>query len=180
MCLYTPLLCAKFQSNRIWRSRFIAVFVSVRQEEENKKKKKTKKLSQFFKTHILGTREAISLKFGMWNTEVGGSVHSKNRLVSSRWHSATEVRRLCFCFFLSIYSRVLRAALASWAARHTTVCLDTRPSFGKFMITPETVRIFETSMVPLISTFSKIFLHFKVSMVYSMGRNVAYKAVFQN
>ena len=34
MHLYTPLLCAKFQGNRIWRSRFIAVFVSVRQEKE--------------------------------------------------------------------------------------------------------------------------------------------------
>ena len=34
MRLYTPLLCAKFQGNRITRSRFIAVFVSVRKEEE--------------------------------------------------------------------------------------------------------------------------------------------------
>ena len=34
MRLYTPLLCAKFQGDRIWRSRFIAVFVSVRKEEE--------------------------------------------------------------------------------------------------------------------------------------------------
>ena len=40
--------------------------------------------------------EAISLKFGMWSTEVGGSVHSKNRLVSSRQHRATEVRKLRF------------------------------------------------------------------------------------
>ena len=86
-----PLLCAKFQGNRIWRSRFIAVFVSVRKEEEkNKKKKKTKKLNQFLKS---GTLEAISLKFGMWNAEVGGRVHSKNRLVSSRQHRTTKVRK---------------------------------------------------------------------------------------
>ena len=70
----------------------VRVFVSVRQEEE----KKTKKLSQFLKSHILGTRDAISLKFEMWSTEVGGSVHSKNRLVSSRQHRATEVRKLRF------------------------------------------------------------------------------------
>ena len=44
--------------------------------------KKTKKLSQFLKSHISGTPEAISLKFGMWSTEVGGRAHSKNRLVS--------------------------------------------------------------------------------------------------
>ena len=40
--------------------------------------------------------EAISLKFGMWSTEVGGNVHSKIRLVSSRQHRATEVRKLRF------------------------------------------------------------------------------------
>ena len=89
---YTPLLCAKFKGNRITRSRFIAVFVSVRKEEE----KKTKKLSQFLKSHISGMPEAISLKFGMWSTEVGGNVHSKIRLVSSRQHRATEVRKLRF------------------------------------------------------------------------------------
>ena len=40
--------------------------------------------------------EAISLKFGMWSTEVGGNVHSKFCLVSSRQHRATEVRKLRF------------------------------------------------------------------------------------
>ena len=64
--------------------------------KKNKKKKKTKKLSQFLKSHISGTLEAISLKFGMWSAEGGGSVHSKNRLVSSRQHRATEVRKLRF------------------------------------------------------------------------------------
>ena len=59
-------------------------------------RKKTKKLSQFLKSHISGTPEAISLKFGMWSAEGGGSVHSKNRLVSSRQHRAMEVRKLRF------------------------------------------------------------------------------------
>ena len=60
------------------------------------RRKKTKKLSQFLKSHISGMPEAISLKFGMWSTEVGGNVHSKIRLVSSRQHRATEVRKLRF------------------------------------------------------------------------------------
>ena len=64
--------------------------------KKNKKKKKTKKLSQFLKSHISGMAEAISLKFGMWSTEVGGNVHSKICLVSSRQHRATEVRKLRF------------------------------------------------------------------------------------
>ena len=90
--------------------------------KKNKKKKKTKKLSQFLKSHISGTLEAISLKFGMWSAEGGGSVHSKNRLVSSRQHRAMEVRKLHFLSF-SQYTHGCYAP-ASWAARHTTVCLD--------------------------------------------------------
>ena len=49
-----------------------------------------KKLSQFLKLHISGMLEAISLEFGMLSTEVGGRIHSKNHLVSSRQHRATE------------------------------------------------------------------------------------------
>ena len=65
-------------------------------------------ISQYLKTDISGTLEVISLKFGMWSAEVGGSVHSKNRLVSSRQHRASEVQKL---HFLSscLYLRVLRA-----------------------------------------------------------------------
>ena len=91
-------------------------------KKKNKKKKKTKKLSQFLKSHISGTREAISLKFGMWSAAVGGNVHSKNRLVSSRKHRATEVRKLRFLSSCQ-YTHGCYAP-ASWAARHTTVCLD--------------------------------------------------------
>ena len=97
---------------------FYSSFVSVRKEEEEK----TKKLSQFVKSNILGTREAIAIKFGMWSAEVGGSVHSKNRLVSSRQHRAMEVRKLRF--LSSCQYTYGCCAPASWAARHTTVCLD--------------------------------------------------------
>ena len=71
-----------------------------------------KKLSKFLKSHISGIPEAISLKFGMWSTEAGWNVHSKIRLVSSRQHRATEVRKLRFL------------SSCQYAARHTTVCLD--------------------------------------------------------
>ena len=91
-------------------------------KKKNNKKKTPKKLSQFLKSHISGTREAISLKFGMWSAEVGGSVHSNNRLVSSRKHRATEVQKLRFLSSCQ-YTHGCYAP-ASWAARHTTVCLD--------------------------------------------------------
>ena len=93
-----------------------------KKKKNKKKKKKTKKLSQLLKSHISGTREAISLKFGMWSAAVGGDVHSKNRLVSSRKHRATEVRKLRFLSSCQ-YTHGCYAP-ASWAARHTTVCLD--------------------------------------------------------
>ena len=121
MRLYTPFLCAKCQGNRIWRSSFIAVFVSVQKEEENKKKK-MKKLTQFLKSNISGTLEVISLKFGMWSADVGGRVHSKNRLVSARRNRATEVQKLRFRSSCQ-YTQGC-CAPASWAAQHITVCLD--------------------------------------------------------
>ena len=91
-------------------------------KRRKKRRKKTKKLSQFLKSHISGTLEAILLKIGMWSAEGRGSVHSKNRLVSSRHHRATEVRKLHFLSSCQYTHRC--CAPASWAARHTTVCLD--------------------------------------------------------
>ena len=92
------------------------------QKKKNEKKKKTKKLSQFLKSLISGMRKAISFKFEMWSAAVGGHVHSKNRLVSSRKHRATEVRKLRLLSSCR-YTHGCYAP-ASWAARHTTVCLD--------------------------------------------------------
>ena len=65
-----------------------------------RKRKITKKLSQFFKSHISGTREAISLKFGMWSAAVGGHVHSKIVLFHQ---GSTELQRCENCvFFLPV------------------------------------------------------------------------------
>ena len=64
-------------------------------------RRKNKKLSQFLKSHISLTLEAILLKFGMWSAEVGGSVHSENRLVFN--HGSTELRMCENCvFFLPV------------------------------------------------------------------------------
>ena len=101
---------------------FYSSFFKCATRKRKIRRKKTKKLSQFLKSHISGTREAISLKFGMWSAAVGGNVHSKNRLVSSRKHRATEVRKLRFLSSCQ-YTHGCYAP-ASWAARHTTVCLD--------------------------------------------------------
>ena len=91
------------------------------------RRKKTKKLSQFLKSHISGTRETISLKFGMWSAAVGGHVHSK---IVLRKHRATEVRKLRF--LSSCQYTHGSYAPASWAARHTTVCLDIHIVLSQF------------------------------------------------
>ena len=51
-----PLLCAKFQGHWIWRSCFMAVFVSVRKDEEKegKKTKKNKETKSIFEVAYLG------------------------------------------------------------------------------------------------------------------------------
>ena len=101
---------------------FYSSFCNCAKRGRKIRRKKTKKLSQFLKSHISGTLEAISLKFGMWSTEVGWSVHSKNRIISSKQHGAMEVRKLRFLSSCQ-YTHGCYAP-ASWAARHTTVCLD--------------------------------------------------------
>ena len=67
----------------------------------------------------------------MWSVEGGGSVHSKNRLVSSRQHRATEVRKLRFLSSCQ-YTHGCDAP-ASWAARHTTVCLDSMTALLQYL-----------------------------------------------
>ena len=84
---------------------------ATRKRKIRRRKKKTKKLSQFLKSHISGTPEAILLKFGMCSAAVGGHVHIKNRLVSSRKHRATEVRKLHFFLPVNILTGVMRRLL---------------------------------------------------------------------
>ena len=103
-------------------SRFCKCEKRKKKMKMKKKKKQRKKLSQFLESHVSGTPEAILLTFGMWSTEVGGCVHSKNRLVSSRQHRAMEVQKLHFRS--SCQYTHWCCAPASWAAQHTTVCLD--------------------------------------------------------
>ena len=92
-------------------------------KEEEEDKEKNKETKPIFEVTYLGN--TILLKFGMWSTEVGGHVHSKNRLVSSRQQRATEVQKLHFCSSCQ-YTHGC-CVPASWATRHTTVCLDYKP-----------------------------------------------------
>ena len=101
---------------------FYSSFCKCATRKRKIRRKKNEETEPILKSHISGTREAISLKFGKWSAAVGGHVHSKNRLVSSRKHRATAVRKLRFLSSCQ-YTHGCYAP-ASWAARHTTVCLD--------------------------------------------------------
>ena len=105
-----------------------------------RRKKKTKKLSQFLKSHISEMPEAISLKFGMWSTEVGGNVHSKICLVSSRQHRATEVRKLRF---------VSSCQYTHGVARRLLVQHDTLPCVLIYIICTFTDKIFKVYLLHL-------------------------------
>jgi len=59
--------------------------------------KKTKKLSQYLEVHISETPGAIYWKFEIWGTDVGGHLHSKNRLVSYKQHEVTYARKSHYC-----------------------------------------------------------------------------------
>ena len=49
--------------------------------KRERKLRKNEETKLILKSHILGTFDAISLKFGMWSTDIGGCVHSKIVLI---------------------------------------------------------------------------------------------------
>ena len=70
--------------------------------------KKNEETEPIFEVAYLGN---ALIKFGMWSAEVGGHFHSKNRLVSSRKHRATEVQKLLFFLLVNILTGVTRRLL---------------------------------------------------------------------
>ena len=116
MRLWTPFLCAKFQGDRSTRLRFIVIFASVRKDEEKKKRN--------FGRSYLGN--GLSDFLQIWNVDSPSwratlqQIWFQSDKLSLRYKSV----KMTFSFFLSIYSRC--GAPASWAARHTIVCLDTQ------------------------------------------------------
>ena len=99
-------VCAKFHENRKGSGFF---FVDLVWNDP---------LSQFLKSHISGTLETISLKFGMLSTEVGGSVHSKNCL-----QGITELRRCKNCVFVLPVNILTGVACQLLGSHDTLLCV---------------------------------------------------------
>ena len=108
--LWTPFLCAKFQGNWSTCLHFIAIVASVQKHKEKKKKKKSKFWQLVSQKWLKRFLSNLVCKLP-W---LAGSSVVRN-------HRDTSVK-MTFSFFLSIYPWC--GALASWATRHTIVCLD--------------------------------------------------------
>ena len=54
---------------------FYGSFVSV--QKQRKRREKTEETKPIFDISYLGMLEAILLKFGLWDTNIGGHVHNK-------------------------------------------------------------------------------------------------------
>ena len=63
----------------------------------------------------------------MWGTDGEGHVHSKHRPVMYKQHEGTYTQKSHYC---SSCQNIHRCGVpASWATRHTTVCLDSNQTW---------------------------------------------------
>ena len=98
--------------------RFIAIFASVQKDKEEKKNEEKR---NFGRLHL---GNGLSDLFQIWHVDSPSwqatllKFWFQSDKVSSRYKSV----KMTFSFFLLIYSRC--GAPASWAARHTTMCLN--------------------------------------------------------
>ena len=120
--LWTPFLCAKFQGDQSTCLRFIAIFASVRKEEKKTKKKKRRKNRNFGCWYL---RNGLSDFLQIWNVDSPSwrATLQQMWLQSDKGSPRYKGVKMTFSFFLLIYPRC--GTLASCAARHTIVCLDT-------------------------------------------------------
>ena len=162
MRLYTPPSVCQISRQSDIAFTFYSSFCKCA-KRRRKIRRKTKKLNHFLKSHISGTLEAILFKFGMWSTEVGGRVHSKNCLVSSRHHRAMEVRKLCFRSSCQ-YTHGC-CAPASWAA------LDLCKTTQAFMIT--TIRYYDSVKLSIAHALFCSSVLLKVLLTVQLIDNVA-------
>jgi len=129
---YIILLCTKFQGNQITRLRFMTTFVVRRKEKQIQKIQQEKKwrTSVNFQKHLV--RFSWNLKY---EVRTLASI-STAKISWFRW-SVTELHMHENCIIVFPVNNSRCGALASWAAWHTTMCLDNlcitwKKAFQKF------------------------------------------------
>ena len=118
--LWTPVLCAKFQGDRSTRLRF-----SYSNFCKCAKRRRRKKKTQKFGCSYLGN--GLSDFLQIWNVDSSSwrETLQQNWFQSDKGSPRYKGVNMTVSFFLSIYPQC--GAPASWAARHTIVCLDRKP-----------------------------------------------------
>ena len=91
-------------------------------EKRKNKKKNAKKIRWTLKVHISGTAWQIQLKFRIEGSLPWGNLHKKFCVFLLRECWATDVWKQHFLYSCKIHT--CRMPQVSWAAQHTTVCLD--------------------------------------------------------
>ena len=102
---------------------FYGEFCEVCEMKKMKKKKKTKKLKRNFVRSYLGNGWSDFLQIWYVDSPSWAACLQQIWFQSDKGSQSYIGVKIAFSFFLLIYSRC--GAPASWAARHTIVCLDT-------------------------------------------------------
>ena len=107
---------------------FYGEFFEVCKMKKMKKKKKTKKLKRNFVRSYLGNGKSDFLQ--IWYVDYPNWAARLQQIwfQSDKGSQSYIGVKIAFSFFLLIYSRC--GAPASWAARHTIVCLDLDLAFA--------------------------------------------------
>ena len=121
------------------RSEYAFAFYSNFCKCAKRRRKKTKKKKTNFGHSYLGNGLSDSLQIRNVDSP------SWRAILQQMWFQSDEVSprykcvKMTFSFFLSIYSRC--GAPASWAARHTIVCLDDCPHYPGGMVNVNTTSL---------------------------------------
>ena len=94
-----------------------------------KKKKNTKKIRRTLQVHISGKLGGFSSNLELEVPHPEG-IHTENFVCFCSGSVELQMHENGIFFTPVKYTLVCRASLVSWAARHTTVCLDTLHAFS--------------------------------------------------
>ena len=118
------LMYAKFEGNPITSLRFIVFCRCVKRKRKiRRKRSKKEKMSKFLKAQMAGV---IYFRSGMFSPLICQYLHSKFGAVRTRDHRATNMHKIILCSSCMLCTH----APFSWAARYTTVSLDSHNESG--------------------------------------------------
>jgi len=116
---YSDFQCTKFQGNRLMHFWFITTFTPLQKEEKEEKNEETKPIFEgsFLRNAMCNLVEFWNVSWWHWQ-----AFPLQKLFCFVKVSQSYVYMKIVFLFFLLIIHWC--GAVASWAARHTTVCLD--------------------------------------------------------